>query len=50
MRIAIIGAGYVGLSNAVQLSQRNVVELIDIDKIKIKIIIIINCIDSFFFF
>ena len=36
MRIAIIGAGYVGLSNAIHLSQKNTVELIDIDKKKVK--------------
>ena len=35
MKIAIIGAGYVGLSCAMLLSQKNEVFVVDIDKKKI---------------
>ena len=35
MQIIVIGAGYVGLSNAVLLAQKNQVKLIDIDTNKI---------------
>ena len=39
MKIIVIGAGYVGLSNAVLLAQKNQVKLIDID---IKKILLLN--------
>ena len=35
-RITVVGAGYVGLSLAILLSQENRVKLIDIDKEKIR--------------
>ena len=37
--IAVIGSGYVGLSNAILLSQNNNVHLFDINKEKIETII-----------
>lgn len=38
MKIAIAGIGYVGLSNAILLSQNNSVTLLDIDKSKVDLI------------
>jgi UDPglucose 6-dehydrogenase len=38
MKIAVIGTGYVGLSNAVLLSQRNEVVALDISKTKVELI------------
>ena len=39
-KISVIGSGYVGLSNAILLSQNNNVHLFDIDKEKIDMV---NC-------
>jgi UDPglucose 6-dehydrogenase len=38
MKIAVVGIGYVGLSNAILLSQNNPVTLLDIDKSKVDLI------------
>ena len=38
MKIAVIGIGYVGLSNAIVLAQKNEVVLVDIVEEKIKLI------------
>ena len=37
-KIAVVGAGYVGLSNAILLAQHNQVVLLDIEKEKIEMI------------
>ncbi|MFK8839012.1 NAD(P)-binding protein, partial [Klebsiella michiganensis] len=36
MRIAVVGAGYVGLSNAVLLARRHDVRVLDIDAARIE--------------
>ena len=38
MKIKVFGAGYVGLSNAVMLASKHAVEVIDIDKEKVKLL------------
>ena len=38
MNITILGAGYVGLSNAILLAKNNQVTLVDIDKEKISLL------------
>ena len=38
MKIAVIGIGYVGLSNAIVLSQNNAVILLDVDQSKVDLI------------
>ena len=38
MKIAIVGIGYVGLSNAILLSQNNSVTLLDVDQSKVDLI------------
>ncbi len=38
MKIAVAGAGYVGLSNAILLAQHNTVYLVDVDKTKVSLI------------
>ena len=38
MNITVVGAGYVGLSNAVLLGQKNYVTIVDVDENKIYLI------------
>ena len=37
MKIAVVGMGYVGLSNAIMLSSKNKVSILEIDESKINI-------------